>query len=321
MFPEADQRRGAPTLKISCRNRYVLLRSKNDKRSYTRYLEHHSLHASPMSNRAPQQLRRERGRALLEEAGLGAPELLDPSILWADVEATFVEHDRRRATAGAALANLEFLTEVASAARQLHDVLAMGASHQRRGGCGALEARLKTAGDASAAACTALHSPEFLLALVAAARAAAHDLKGHRSTERSLSGRQDELENGWLLADGLPEVFSRHTGLKAELTPVNEEHSAPTACMRFLKAAFELSGRELLSDADVLTTVARWRRGQRAKALSGQEAQASTIAPPNRVGGRETSGEVGRDGTGRRRSAITRLFNRGSGKTRPGVTQ
>ncbi|WP_232481125.1 hypothetical protein [Roseomonas sp. KE2513] len=278
------------------------------------------MHASSMSNRAPQQLRRERGRALLEEAGLAAPELLDPSVLWMDVEAAFAEHDHRRATAGAALANLEFLDQVASAARHLHDILARGASNQRRGACDALEARLKTGGDASAAACTALHSPEFLLALVAAARAAAHDLKGHRSPEPSLSERRGGLENGWLLAEGLPEVFSRHTGLEAELTLADEGHSAPTACMRFLRAAFELSGRELLSDADVLTTVTRWRRAQKAKALSGQGAQAPTIAPPNRVGGSEASGEVEQDRGGRRRSAISRFFNRGSGKPQLGVT-
>jgi hypothetical protein len=274
-----------------------------------------------MSNRAPQQLRHERGRALLEEAGLAAPDLLDPSLLWADVEATFAEHDRHRATASAALANLEFLTQVASAARKLHDVLAMGTSNQRRGAVEALEARLKTGGDASAAACTTLHSPEFLLALVAAARAAAHDLKGHRSPEPSLSEHQDEMGNGWLLAEGLPEVFSRHTGLKAELTPTNEGHSAPTACIRFLKAALELSGRELLNDADVLTPVTRWKRRQQAKALSGQGTQAPTIAPPERVGGRQAIGEVEQDRTGRRRSAITRLFNRGSGKPQLGVTK
>ena len=279
------------------------------------------MHASPMSNRAPQQLRRERGRALLEEAGLGAPELLDPAVLWADVEAAFVEHDRRRATAGAALAELEFLTQVASAARKLHDVLAIRESNQRRGACDALEARLKRGGATLAIASTALHSPEFLLALVAAARAAAHDLKGDRLPAANLSGRQDEVENGWLLAEGLPEVFSRHTGLEAELTPANEEQSAPTACMRFLKAAFELSGRELLSDADVLTTVTRWKRAQQETGRSRQGSQRPAIVPSGVPESRLAHGQAGQDQTGRRRSAITRLFSRGSGHPQLRVTQ
>jgi len=276
------------------------------------------LHASHTPTRALQHLRHERGRALLEETGLDAPRLLDPSALWADVEAAFAEHDRRQAAASAAAVDLEFLLQVASAARKLHDVLDMGARSQRQRVCDVLEARLRKGGEASAAACTALQSPEFLLALVAAARAAAHDLKSDRRPESNPSGNQDNLENGWILAEGLPGVFSRHTGLEAELAPANKQLSRPTACMRFLKAAFELSGREVLSDAVVLATVHRWERVQLIADPTGQEASRSAIIPPGRPDDRSIPGQTGQGCNERPQSALSRLFNRGLARPRLG---
>lgn len=272
------------------------------------------MHASHTPNRALQHLRHERGRALLEESGLDAPQLLDPAALWADVEAAFAEHDRRQVASSATSVSLEFLAQVASAARKLHDVL----SSQRRDACDTLEARLRQGGEASAAACTALHSPEFLLALVAAARAAAHDLKGERAPESNPSGTQDNTENGWILAEGLPGVFKRHTGLEAELLPANKQPSTPTACMRFLKAAFELSGREVLSDAVVLATVRRWKMVQLIEEPTGQEAARPAIIPPRGPEDPSVYGQLSRGFTEKPRSVLSRLFIHSSARQRLG---
>ena len=136
-----------------------------------------------------------------------------------------------------------------------------------------------------------------------------------------MSERQNQVENGWLLAEALPEVFSRHTGLEAELAAIGEEQSAPTACMRFLKAAFELSGRELLSDTDILTTAIRWRRAQDVNERSGQGSQDPAIAPLTAAEDRLACGRVGQDRIVKRWPGIGRLFNRAPGKPRRGVMQ
>lgn len=272
------------------------------------------MHASRIPNRALQQLRHERGRALLEEVGLGVGDLLDPAMLWADVEAAFAEHDRRQAAASAEAANLEFLGQVASAARKLHDLLQQGASSQRQAVCSALEARLLKGGETSAGACTALRSPEFLLAFVAAARAAAHDLKSARAPTPNRPEPRENVENGWILAEGLPAVFARHTGLEVELEPENKQQSTPTACMCFLKAAFELSGREVLSDAVVLATILHWKRAQQTEGPSGQEAPGSNIVPPSGAESQNDYGRVVQSGPRTAKSGLFRLLNRSSVK-------